>query len=396
MPGSAAGGRGSRRRRVGDSADWGRACGAPGNAAARLQCAPAMQCRGGRAAQFGALAAVPTRHSSCLSPLSCSPIGAGSELQHPRRHRLRSRSLPSLALGLLSPPLHATARPPLPPATGPGQASQAVAGAGRRQGAATGAARSTNAGGAAAPLARSAGALTGAAPPRHGVGAVGRAGTRRPFGGPGLRLARAPAGPHAALLPRGGCEAAPMSPRDRSVNCRSAVAPRLVGAPRCTSQPPLSPQGFGRLDLIDFHEDVRAFQEWPPPHFATQASEPPPPLARCPPPCWLASCRLVRGPACPAPPLPSPAGRPAGSRRLRPRLTRRCCLAAPPRPAIHPSASCSRCPGSGWWPTATRGTHTRSSKHPSQRPATARCVRCLPPPAWLGLACACWRAHVQC
>ncbi|KAL4424597.1 hypothetical protein ABPG77_009181 [Micractinium sp. CCAP 211/92] len=30
------------------------------------------------------------------------------------------------------------------------------------------------------------------------------------------------------------------------------------------------PQGFGRLDLIDFHEDVKQFQSWPPPHFAQQ------------------------------------------------------------------------------------------------------------------------------
>ncbi|PRW32523.1 alpha beta- isoform C [Chlorella sorokiniana] len=30
------------------------------------------------------------------------------------------------------------------------------------------------------------------------------------------------------------------------------------------------PQGFGRLDLIDFHEDVRTFQTWPPAHFTQQ------------------------------------------------------------------------------------------------------------------------------
>ncbi|KAL4421274.1 hypothetical protein ABPG75_010565 [Micractinium tetrahymenae] len=30
------------------------------------------------------------------------------------------------------------------------------------------------------------------------------------------------------------------------------------------------PQGFGRLDLIDFHQDVKQFQSWPPPHFAEQ------------------------------------------------------------------------------------------------------------------------------
>ncbi|KAI3423963.1 hypothetical protein D9Q98_009797 [Chlorella vulgaris] len=30
------------------------------------------------------------------------------------------------------------------------------------------------------------------------------------------------------------------------------------------------PQGFGRLDLIDFHEDVRQFQQWPPAHFPPQ------------------------------------------------------------------------------------------------------------------------------
>ncbi|KAI7836520.1 hypothetical protein COHA_009621 [Chlorella ohadii] len=30
------------------------------------------------------------------------------------------------------------------------------------------------------------------------------------------------------------------------------------------------PQGFGRLDLIDFHEDVRTFQTWPPAHFSQQ------------------------------------------------------------------------------------------------------------------------------
>ena len=30
------------------------------------------------------------------------------------------------------------------------------------------------------------------------------------------------------------------------------------------------PQGFGRLDLIDFHADVQQFQQWPPAHFEQQ------------------------------------------------------------------------------------------------------------------------------
>lgn len=38
---------------------------------------------------------------------------------------------------------------------------------------------------------------------------------------------------------------------------------------------PAAAQGFGRLDLIDFHEDVRTFQSWPPAHFSQQVGSGP-------------------------------------------------------------------------------------------------------------------------
>jgi hypothetical protein len=45
------------------------------------------------------------------------------------------------------------------------------------------------------------------------------------------------------------------------------------------------PQGFGRLDLIDFHGDVQQFQQWPPAHFEQQVRRLPPasclPASRC-------------------------------------------------------------------------------------------------------------------
>jgi hypothetical protein len=153
-------------------------------------------------------------------------------------------------------------------------------------------------------------------------------------------------------------------------------------------------QGFGRLDLIDFHEDVSQFQRWPPEHFPTQAGR------TRPVDCTAGSASVVGLQGLPARSMvvcPANVGfiawltLPGWQQCLLLHtatasginlhglgccslwtacaVLRRCRPGADVAPPASPH-TCS-CPGSSWSRIRTRGTATASTRPPSQRPARA-------------------------